>query len=167
MVTVTRINPLKPVEEWIRPVLAWLRQNPGWRYTLAGFPSGSEGDKVRAMIEAPDLGDRFRMLGLLKTPEINRLYNNSDLALWFVAGIGIQQSMVTGLPVLLPTLGSVDHLVEDRVNGFYYRDLADLPRCLSEAASLSWDREKLARVNSKLCAKAVMEVILKRVGILP
>jgi glycosyltransferase involved in cell wall biosynthesis len=167
LVTVTRINPLKPVEEWIQPVLRWLRENPGWRYVLGGLASGPEGDRIRSKIEAPDLGDRYRILGRLSAAEINTLYNQADLALWYVAGIGIQQSMVTGLPVLLPMMGSVDHLVQPRVNGLYYKTQEDIPQILSEAASIPWDRPEIARGNANLSARVLCAGALQRLGIHP
>ncbi|HWB05467.1 MAG TPA: glycosyltransferase [Verrucomicrobiales bacterium] len=165
LVTVTTLRPAKAVEDWIQPVFAWLRQNPGWRYTLAGLPPGSKGDAIRPLIEAPDLGDRYRIMGLLKAPEINHLYNNSDLAIWYLATIGIQQSMKTGLPVLLPSNGALEHLVEEGVNGLYYRDLTEVPRKLDQAAAIPWDRERIAQGNAKLCAEDVVSSILGRVDI--
>jgi glycosyltransferase involved in cell wall biosynthesis len=167
LITVTRINPLKPVEEWVQPVLRWLQENPGWRYILGGLPPGREGEIIRAKIEAPALGDRYRVLGRLSAGEINKLYNQADISLWYVAGIGIQQSMVTGLPVLLPTLGSVDHLVEPEVNGLYYTSLEDLPQCLSKAAAIPWNRPEIARLNEKLSARELCAGILERLGFRP
>jgi glycosyltransferase involved in cell wall biosynthesis len=165
LVTVTRINPLKPVEEWIQPVLHWLRENPGWRYILGGLPADKDGEKIRPKIEAPDLGDRYRILGRLTSSEINVLYNNADVSIYYIAGIGIQQSMVTGLPVLLPLQGSVDHLVQPGVNGLYYRTLDEIPRCLNEAAAIPWNRPEIARMNAKLSARELCAEILRRAGI--
>jgi glycosyltransferase involved in cell wall biosynthesis len=164
LVTVTRIDPLKPVEQWIQPVLHWLRENPGWRYILGGLPSGTEGERIRALIEAPDIGERFRILGRLTASEINRVYNNADLAISYVAGIGIQQSMVTGLPVLLPSHGSVDHLVEPRINGLYYQSLDEIPSCLNEAAAIPWDRAAVAHRNARLSATRLFAEIMERLG---
>ncbi|HWB07040.1 MAG TPA: glycosyltransferase [Verrucomicrobiales bacterium] len=165
IITVTRIDPLKPVKEWTAPVLAWLRQNPGWRYVLGGLPPGTEGARLKAELEAPDLGDRFRLLGRLTAEEINRLYNNADLAIWFLAAIGIQQSMITGLPVLLPAHNALDHLVNPGVNGLYYSSSGDIPSRLSEAAAISWDRAAVAKRNEGLSANVLLKSVLDRIGI--
>lgn len=167
IVTATRIIPEKPVKEWIQPVLRFLRKNEGWRYLFAGLPPGPEGQAIKRELEDASVGDRFQVLPLLSLSEMNDLFNQADLAVWYLAAISIQQSMLTGVPVLLPYNESLNHLVTEGRDGFYYRSPEHLEERLAEAAARPWDREEIARGNARLSSERTFKEITGRLGLLP
>ena len=165
IVTITRILPHKPVREWIQPVLRFLRKHEDWRYVFAGLPSGAAGERARAELADAEAGDRFQLLPLQSLEEMNRHFNEADLAVWYLAAISIQQSMLTGIPVLLPADEALNHLVAPGGNGLYYESPDHLTQQLEAAAAQTWDRTEIARANAALSADCMFRDIARRLGL--
>jgi hypothetical protein len=110
-------------------------------------------------------GERFQVLPLQSLAEMNALFNEADLAVWYLAAISIQQSMLTGIPVLLPADEALNHLVRDGVNGFYYNSPDHLEAKLTEAAARTWDRAEIARVNAWMASPRMFGDIANRLGL--
>jgi glycosyltransferase involved in cell wall biosynthesis len=165
LVTVTRIMPQKPVVQWVQPVLHFLRKHPDWCYVLAGLPPGPEGEAVKNELLAAAPPGQLEIRPLLSPPDMNAAFNEADLAVWYLPTISIQQSMVTGLPVLLPANESVNHLVREGMNGFYYRSPEHLEEQLELAAAKVWDRTSVAEENKRLASPGVFAGILERLNL--
>jgi glycosyltransferase involved in cell wall biosynthesis len=163
--TATRIVPHKPVKEWIQPVLRFLRKHEDWRYVFAGLPPGAAGEAVRQELRDAGLGDRFELRPLLRLPEMNALFNEADVAVWYLAAVSIQQSMLTGIPVLLPADEALNHLVKPGVNGFYYDTPAHLEQQLEAAGARTWDRAEIAAGNAWMAAGRMFRDIVRRLGL--
>ncbi len=160
LVTVTRIFPEKPVLEWVQPVLRFLQKHPDWNYVLAGLLPGGARTQQELLAAAPP--GQLEVRPLLSAQEMNTVFNRADLAVWYLPAISIQQSMITGLPVLLPFNESLNHLVREGVNGFYYRSPEQLEVQLERAAAQSWDRGAVASENAGLASPGVFGGILER-----
>ncbi len=138
LTTITRTLPHKPFDQWLPPVFAFLRANPGWRYVFAGMGEDATAQRIRALVAESGLADRIELLGMQDQAGMCRLYNEADLGLFPRATIGIQQAMATGLPVVLPRRATVTHLVREAHNGFYYDGLENTDEVLVKAAAQRW-----------------------------
>jgi len=165
LITVTRIFPEKAIDHWIQPVMQFLRKHPEWRYVLAGLPPGPAGETVKQELLAAAPPGQMEVLPLLSQQEMNRAFNEADIAVWYMPSITIQQSMMTGLPVLLPQVEALSHLVHDGENGFNYPSQEDLVETLERAAARQWDHGALAAENARLSSAEVFARILQRLNL--
>lgn len=158
--TVTRIFEGKPIDQWIQPVVKALAQNPQLVYVLAGFTPTPYSTVVKQRLLSMHLGDRLRLLDFTNSEYNNKMYNGADYSLWFIPTISIQQSMATGLSVILPKDHTLDHLIETNRNGLYYNSYGQLETILSNLSRPRQDRNSIATHNTKFSYEVILASII-------
>jgi glycosyltransferase involved in cell wall biosynthesis len=119
-ITCTRVKPKKSLERVVDGVSKLRADGHKVRYVIAGFVGGAYEDKLKAHIARQASPEIFHCLPFLDHATMRRLYCSADVGIWLKAAISIQESMGTGLPVLLEDKPSVSHLVQDGVNGWRF-----------------------------------------------
>ena len=164
LISPTRMNRLKPVAEWLRTVIIFLKSHPDWNYRMIGLSDDTLRPELDAIIEESGLQGRVEICGMLKGPDLLEQYWDADLALYFRPSIGIQQALATGIPLVAARRETVvDHLIREDFNGCFFEDLASLPEVLTKAASMCWGaRESLSEFamqwNSRSYVRKVLDV---------
>ena len=120
-VTCTRVNAKKGLETVIDGVSSLRAAGHRVRYVVAGFLGDAYEAKLKQHIERQPEPEIFHCYPFLAHDRMRGLYCAADIGVWLKAAISIQQSMGTGLPVLLEAKPSVGHLVQDGVNGWHFR----------------------------------------------
>lgn len=132
-ITSTRVYPGKNLEQVINAVSHLHEQGKAVRYIIIGFLADDYERRLKAYIGNQPDPDIFHCYPFLKHHEIRRLFSAADAGIWQKAAISIQESMGTGLPVILENRPSVGHLIEHGVNGWSYEQ-GHLSEALSHAA---------------------------------
>lgn len=120
LITSTRINRRKGLEQVIREVDELNQKGKRLRYILVGFLGDAYEKALKTFIAGTQNPDAFICYPFLPSAEIRKLYCVSDAGIWQKAAISIQEAMGTGLPVILENKPSVNHLVSDGHNGWFY-----------------------------------------------
>lgn len=106
----------------------------GYKFSLSLIGNGKLDNKIRDMIKTEDLEDCVQMLGSMKTEEVRRYMEQSEIFLFtsdFNEGWGavLNESMNSACAVVAShAIGSVPFLINDGENGFIYKngDVCDL-----------------------------------------
>ena len=158
--TTTKIVKRKPILEWISPILGLLAHNSNITYCLAGFMDDLHSEETLKQIKKQYSGSNLLLLPLLPFTDLNDLYNAVDYSIWFDASITIQESMGTGLKVIIPNSKRVDHLVNDQ-NGYFFDSLKEIPKIISLLEG-GYDRQKIADINSQLSYDSIITEIIEK-----
>lgn len=146
-VTCTRVTRKKGLERVVDAVSALRHAGHPVRYAIAGFVGGAYEDELKRYIGRQPVPGIFHCFPFLGHDEMRRLYCSADVGIWLKAAISIQESMGTGLPVLLEAKPSVSHLVEHGVNGWHFA-APELVAAMETAGTLRFrPREELAALN--------------------
>lgn len=123
---VARLIELKHPDASIR--LAKRLKQSGYKFSLALIGNGELDNKIRDMIKTEDLEDCVQMLGSMKTEEVRRYMEKSEIFLFtsdFNEGWGavLNESMNSACAVVAShAIGSVPFLINDGKNGFIYKN---------------------------------------------
>ena len=102
--------------------------------------------------------NRFKMLPHQKREARNAFYNAADSALYTTPAISIVEAMGTGLPVLMPKMKSLSHLISNSNQGLYFDD----PSSIDFVGFSKADRQSLASLNrDKFSWKRQAEILLQ------
>jgi glycosyltransferase involved in cell wall biosynthesis len=149
VITATRIRPEKELE---KVILALSKSPKSVKWLLVGSAGDEYAERLSKKL-AFALGEsRFIMLPHQPRKELNGFYNAADVALFTAPAISVIEAMGTGLPVILPDVKSLSHLVRNPDSGQYVGDfdsfILPLPeahdrseRAKNNRASLSWERQ--------------------------
>jgi glycosyltransferase involved in cell wall biosynthesis len=147
-ITCTRVMPKKSLEDVIDAISRLHVAGHNVRYVIAGFLGDAyERTLKRHIAQQPD-PEIFHCFPFLDHAGMRRLYCSADIGIWLKAAISIQESMGTGLPVLVESKPSVSHLVSDGLNGWHFRSgelSLGMKRALAAARRLR--REDIAAAN--------------------
>ena len=148
-ITCTRVNAKKSLEESIDAISHLRADGHKIQYVIVGFLGDAYESKLKGYIRRQPEPHIFHCYPFLDHVETRRLYCSADVEIWLKAAISIQESMGTGLPVLLKAKPSVGHLVRDGINGWHIRD-DDLVSTMKTAATTRLaSREEIAARNSE------------------
>jgi len=169
-VTCTRVNAKKSLERVVDAVSTLQVEDGGVRYAIAGFQGDRYGHALRSYIDQTAERSIFRCLPLLDHEQMRGLYCAADVGIWSKAAISIQEAMGTGLPLLLESKPSVQHLVQEGLNGWHFssQGLVDAMRQARHAATLR-PRELIAtenrgRVSFDIIAQSLLDSVLGEQG---
>ena len=113
--------------------------------------------------------------GRLSQEEVFAVFPQAERVLFFSASIAIQQAMLLGCPVVLPKSCTLNALLEEGRNGFYYEHpeggqgaeeypyphlLQGLNSALEKTKSQSFSREELKKFNQGLSAEYLLKKLL-------
>jgi len=161
LITVTRILEYKPVWQWIQPIIEALSVSDSLYYILIGFTDSSYSIDLKAKIKEAKLNNRIILLDILNPEKINQYFCCADYGIWFIAAsISIQQSMGTGLPVILPANKIFEHLITPSENGFYYSSGPELKNLLISLSNEMFKREEVLAFNQKFSYRFMLKELL-------
>ena len=116
--TCTRATREKGIERIVDAVARIRASGHNVIYALAGVFDDEYGRELRAWIEKSH-AKYVRLLPALAHDEMRQFFCALDIGVWPQAAITIQQAMGTGLPIVLKSVQSVSHLLEEGVTGWY------------------------------------------------
>lgn len=156
VITSTRVNRQKHLEKIIENISHLKDKKLKVHYVIIGFLNDDYDKELKKFIARQSHPEIFHCFGFLTHDEIRKFYNAADVGLWIKAAISIQESMGTGLSVVLEKKESVSHLLNEGENGWYF-EKEKLEETLSKAvekySSVSpatgiSNRKKLVEKNS-------------------
>lgn len=155
IITSTRINRQKRLEEVITSISKMKESGKNVRYILIGFLGDEYEKELKSFIKKQKHPEIFHCMGFLDHETIRKYYNASDIGLWLKAAISIQEAMGTGLKIVLENKEVVSHLLTNGVNGWYYekgklseglKNAIESPQY--NAAATVAERKKIVALNS-------------------
>jgi glycosyltransferase involved in cell wall biosynthesis len=120
IITSTRVNKRKNLEAVIKQISAIREGGKKVCYIIVGFLNDEYEKELKAFIQSQPHPEIFKCFPFLKSNEIKNLYCAADAGIWLKVAISIQEAMGTGLPVILENKPSVNHLIEENVNGWFF-----------------------------------------------
>lgn len=119
-ITSTRIYPRKKIERVVDEISSLRSKGIGAHYIIIGFLGDSYDKQLREYIFSKGNSEAFHCYGFMKHHEIRKYFNAADIGVWINPAISIQEGMGTGLKVILENKLSVNHLVTEGANGWYF-----------------------------------------------
>ena len=152
IITSTRVNKRKNLEKNIKLISQLHAAGKKVRYVIIGFLGDDYERELKAFIQLQPNPDLFRCFPFLHAAEIKKLYSAADIGIWLKVAISIQEAMGTGLPVILENKPSVNHLIKDGVNGWFF-EINNFDETVKKAVEVlsnkSTDRMSLSKLNAE------------------
>ena len=152
IITSTRVNKRKNLEKNIKLISQLHEQGKKVRYVIIGFLGDDYERELKAFIHSQPNPDLFRCFPFLNAAEIKKLYSAADIGIWLKVAISIQEAMGTGLPVILENKPSVNHLIKDGVNGWFF-EINNFDETVKKAVDTlsinKTDRTSLSKLNAE------------------
>jgi len=167
IITSTRVNRRKNLEENIRLVTQLNAEGKNVKYIIVGFLGDDYEKELKSFIKSQPKPEAFVCFPFLNAKEIRKLYCAADAGIWLKAAISIQEAMGTGLPVILENKTSVNHLIKNNFNGWYF-EKNNFTETFKKVAGIlhqkKTDRKKLSEENAKMLsydniARKILETI--------
>lgn len=152
IITSTRINKRKNIEQIIELISKLNSNGKNVSYVIVGFLNDDYEKELKSFISKQPLPNKFKCFPFLNSKEIRKLYCASDIGIWLKAAISIQEAMGTGLPIILENKPSVNHLINEGNNGWFFtKDTFEptINKVVDVISNTKLDRENLAIQNSK------------------
>ncbi|HXD93301.1 MAG TPA: glycosyltransferase family 4 protein [Bacteroidia bacterium] len=150
LITSTRVNKRKNLEGNIELVSRLRAEGKKLKYIIVGFLGDAYERELKAFTLSQPEPEAFICFPFLNAEEIRKMYCAADVGIWIKVAISIQEAMGTGLPIILENKPSVNHLLKNEVNGWFYKK-DNFESVIKKAVSIlqdkKMDREKLAREN--------------------
>lgn len=146
LITATRIIKTKPIRNWLKPIMNALEKNSRLVFMLVGFMNNPYSIEIKNWIDTINEKNRIILIDLLSADKLNEYFNCADYSVWFTPTISIQQSMGTGLKIIIPRRDTLDHLIINKTNGMYYNSFYELEYILVNL-KLKYDREDISKYN--------------------
>ncbi len=152
IITSTRVNKRKNLEKNIKLISQLHAAGKKVRYVIIGFLGDDYERELKAFIQSQPNPDLFRCFPFLNAAEIKKLYSAADIGIWLKAAISIQEAMGTGLPVILENKPSVNHLIKEGINGWFF-EINNFDETVKKAVDTlsihKTDRESLSKLNAE------------------
>jgi glycosyltransferase involved in cell wall biosynthesis len=120
IITSTRVNRQKKLEKIIDDIATLQEEGQPIHYIIIGFLNDAYEQELKQYIGTKKYSKCFHTLGFQDHETIRNYYAAADAGLWIKAAISIQESMGTGLRVILQHKPSVSHLLHHGKNGWYF-----------------------------------------------
>ena len=153
LITSTRVNKRKNLESNITLISRLHAKGKKVKYIIVGFLGDAYEQELKAFIQSQPKPEAFICFPFLNAKEIRKLYCAADVGIWLKVAISIQEAMGTGLPVILENKPSVNHLIKNNVNGWFFEKdtFEDVIRnVVTILQDKKTDRKKLADENATL-----------------
>ena len=148
LITSTRVNPRKKLEHIITLVSRLYAQGQKVRYIIIGFLGDSYERELKAYIGEQPSPTIFHCFSFSHHKDIRHYYCAADLGIWLRAAISIQEAMGTGLPIVLENKPSVNHLIREGINGWFFEN-GHLPHVLEAVISEIANRDAEERLKHR------------------
>jgi len=152
IITSTRINKRKNIEQIIELISKLNSIGKNVSYVIVGFLNDDYEKELKSFISKQPFPKKFKCFPFLNSEEIRKLYCASDIGIWLKAAISIQEAMGTGLPIILENKPSVNHLIREGINGWFFNNdsfESTINNVVDVFFNATLDRENLAIQNSK------------------
>ena len=167
IITSTRVNKRKKLEQIIELISKLNSNGKKVTYIIVGFLGDNYENELKSFINKQPYPKAFKCFPFLNAAEIRKLYCAADAGIWLKAAISIQEAMGTGLPVILENKPSVNHLINEGKNGWFFTQQTFntiIEKVVDVLSENNFDREKLANENSiKLSYDTIAQKILNTV----
>lgn len=152
IITSTRVNKRKDLEKIIAYISKLNDEGLQVTYIIVGFLADDYEKELKSFISSQPHATKFKCFPFLNSSEIRKLYCAADAGIWLKAAISIQEAMGTGLPIILENKPSVNHLIKEGENGWFFQKEtfeATIKQALETLNKAPFDRTILASENSK------------------
>ena len=152
IITSTRVNKRKNLEQIIERISELNAKGKKVTYIIVGFLGDSYENELKSFISKQPYPNAFKCFPFLNAAEIRKLYCAADAGMWLKAAISIQEAMGTGLPVILENKPSVNHLLNEGINGWFFNTHtfhSSIEKVVDILSKNTINREQLAQENSK------------------
>lgn len=159
IITSTRVNKRKNLEKIIQHISKLNTQGKKVTYIIVGFLGDEYEQELKSFINNQPFPNAFKCFPFLNAKEIRKLYCAADAGMWLKAAISIQEAMGTGLPVILENKPSVNHLIDDGKNGWFFtKDTFNdiIEKVVSVLSENKTNREQLATNNGRILSYDVI-----------
>jgi glycosyltransferase involved in cell wall biosynthesis len=172
IITSTRVERRKNLEYIIDIISKMYVKGIKVKYIIIGFLGDSYENELKDYISKQPNPNIFHCYTFLSHQEIRKLYCASDIGIWLKAAISIQEAMGTGLSIILEDKPSVNHLVQEGINGWYFQkgqlsqvvEKVVLEISQKDVKNRIEDRQKIAAYNyQKLSYDVIANKILDSV----
>jgi glycosyltransferase involved in cell wall biosynthesis len=164
IITSTRINKRKNIEQIIELISKLNSNGKSVSYIIVGFLGDNYEKELKSFISNQPFPNKFKCFPFLNSKEIRKLYCATDAGIWLKAAISIQEAMGTGLPIILENKPSVNHLINEGNNGWFFnKDTFEstITNVVNILNKKKMDRDLLALQNSnKLSYDKIAQNIL-------
>lgn len=118
-----KITPVKKLDIWVSLMAKAMRRVESLKAMLIGVQSGHpESERIASLIRDTGLADRFICLPFAERGQLRSIYNAADFGIWYrQPSVSIQESMGTGLYMLLTNEPTVSHLLIEPMTGQYFK----------------------------------------------
>lgn len=120
LLTVTRYSKSKSIEFLIDKVVEFRKLGHPVKYWLIGFNNDWSINYINDYIRSKSAEEFIFCFPFMTYDKLRGYQAAADMGIWCQVTISIQQSMGTGLPVLLEEKSSVSHLIHPNFNGYYF-----------------------------------------------
>jgi glycosyltransferase involved in cell wall biosynthesis len=170
IITSTRINKRKNIEQIIELISKLNSKGKNVSYVIVGFLNDDYEKEVKSFISKQPFPNKFKCFPFLNSKEIRKLYCASDIGIWLKAAISIQEAMGTGLPIILENKPSVNHLINEGTNGWFFNKdnfESTINKVVDDLFNTTLDRENLAIQNSKclsydMIAQKILDTVISK-----
>lgn len=146
LITSTKVLKRKNLEKIIKVVSKLNEYGTKTHYIIVGFLGDNYEDKLKNFINIQPHPEMFKCFPFSDHNKIRKYYSAADIGIWLKATISIQEAMGTGLPIILEDKGSVNHLIEHNVTGWYY-EKEKFEECISNAVEVLSKKSKLKKIE--------------------
>jgi glycosyltransferase involved in cell wall biosynthesis len=170
IITSTRINKRKNIEQIIELISKLNSKGKNVSYVIVGFLNDAYEKEVKSFIGKQPFPNKFKCFPFLNSKEIRKLYCASDIGIWLKAAISIQEAMGTGLPIILENKPSVNHLINEGTNGWFFNNdnfESTINKVVDDLSNTALDRDNLAIQNSKVLsydtiAQKILDTVISK-----
>ena len=170
IITSTRINKRKNIEQIIELISKLNSIGKNVSYVIVGFLNDDYEKELKSFISKQPFPNKFKCFPFLNSKEIRKLYCASDIGIWLKAAISIQEAMGTGLPIILENKPSVNHLINEGTNGWFFNKdnfESTINKVVDDLFNTTLDRENLDIQNSKcfsydMIAQKILDTVISK-----
>jgi glycosyltransferase involved in cell wall biosynthesis len=120
ILTATRYSTSKSLEFMVDKIIDFRKLGYPVKYWIIGFNNENSLDYFRDYVQSKDAAGFITCYPFMDYASLRKYQAAADVGMWCQVTISIQQSMGTGLPVLLEEKKSVSHLLNPGSTGLYF-----------------------------------------------
>jgi glycosyltransferase involved in cell wall biosynthesis len=171
LITSTRINKRKNLEEIIQCISTINQTGKKVKYILVGFLGDTYEKELKTFIKSQPMPNLFLCFPFLDANAKRELYCAADVAIWQRVSISIKEAMGTGLPIILENKLSMSHLIKNNHSGWFFeKEKLDetLKKVVNILSDKKVDRPLLASENAQKfsydnVAKSILQTVRENI----
>jgi|GEM_PF-4187909 len=157
-VTATRCSPEKNLDLLLKKMDQEIEKKQLHSYHLIGLADDETSAELKRIHRTLLHYDRIHLHDMMNKEDLLDYFHIADLGIWTRAAISIFQALGAGLPLILPTASSMDHVL---VNGQGTRQEVDELDVQAAHSSITQDRVTISRsaadrFSNEVIAKSIL-----------